>query len=129
MGIISGALIIIAAFLIPLIIQLKKTAVTADNFLRETREELTPLLAELKQSTERLNRVTEGIEDSVRNVRNAAHAVGETGKLVDELNSFVRKKGLSFTVMTASIGMGVKTALSTLAKGVLKKEPEKKEDS
>ena len=121
LGIIAAALIILLALLIPVILQMKKTIKSADDFLKATGESLPPLLSELKQSAERLNKITEGVEDSVKNVQHLAKAVGTTGALVDELNNFVKQKGLSFSVKTMSIFVGVKAALSTLVKGIVKK--------
>ncbi len=122
LGIIAATLIILLAFLIPFILQIRKTTKSAENFLEVTQESLTPLLSELKKSVERLNSVTEGVEDSVKNVQHLAKAIGEIGTLVDELNNFVKQTGLSFSIKTTSIGVGIKTALSTFAKGLIKKD-------
>lgn len=129
LGIITAALIILLAFLIPVILQIRKTAKSAENFFKVTRESLTPLLSELKESVERLNRVTGGVEDSIKNVQHLAKAIGEIGTLVDGLNNFVKQTGLSFSVKTASLGVGIKTALSVLAKGLIKKTSNKNEDA
>ncbi len=119
--VIAAVVVILLGFLIPVILQLRKTAKSAENFLKVTQESLAPLLSELKESAERLNKISEDIEDSVSNVRHLANAVGEIGAMVDEVNNFVKQTGLSFSIKTASIGAGVKAVLSVLAKGILKK--------
>ncbi len=121
LGIIAAGFIILLVFLIPLILHAKKTLMSLGNFINTTQESLSPLLSELKISVERLNRITEDIEDSTRNVQHFAKTIGETGELVEELNNFIKKTGLSFSIKTASLGMGIKTALATLAKGIIKK--------
>lgn len=121
LGIIAAGFIILLVFLIPLILHAKKTLMSLGNFINTTQESLSPLLSELKISVERLNRITEDIEDSTKNVQHLAKTIGETGELVDELNNFIKKTGLSFSIKTASLGIGIKTALATLAKGIIKK--------
>ena len=121
LGVIAAGFIILLVFLIPLILHAKKTLMSLGNFINTTQESLSPLLSELKISVERLNRITEDIEDSTKNVQHFAKTIGETGELVEELNNFIKKTGLSFSIKTASLGMGIKTALATLAKGIIKK--------
>ncbi len=118
--VIAAVVVILLGFLIPVILQLRKTAKSAENFLKVTQESLTPLLSELKESAERLNKISEDIEDSVSNVRHLTNAVGEIGAMVDEVNNFVKQTGLSFSIKTASIGAGIKAALSFFAKGIIK---------
>ncbi len=119
--VIAAVVVILLGFLIPVILQLRKTAKSAENFLKVIQESLTPLLSELKESAERLNKISEDIEDSVSNVRHLSNAVGEIGAMVDEVNNFVKQTGLSFSIKTASIGAGIKAALGALAKGIIKK--------
>ena len=121
LGIIAAGFVMLLVFLIPLILHAKKTLMSLGNFINTTQESLSPLLSELKISVERLNRITEDIEDSTKNVQHLAKTIGETGELVEELNNFIKKTGLSFSIKTASLGMGIKTALATLAKGIIKK--------
>lgn len=121
LGVIAAGFVILLVFLIPLILHAKKTLMSLGNFINTTQESLSPLLSELKISVERLNRITEDIEDSTKNVQHLAKTIGETGELVEELNNFIKKTGLSFSIKTASLGIGIKTALATLAKGIIKK--------
>lgn len=120
-GIISIVFIVLIAFLIPLILRAKRTLNAVENFIAVTQESLSPLLSELKTSIEKLNNITGGIEDSVKNVQHLTRAVGETGELIDGLNRFVKQTGLFFSIKTASLGVGIKTALSVLAKGIIKR--------
>lgn len=127
--VIAAVVVILLGFLIPVILQLRKTAKSVENFLKATQESLTPLLSELKESAERLNKISENIEGAVSNVRHLANAVGEIGTMVDEVNDFVKQTGSSFSIKTASIGAGVKAVLGVLAKGIIKKASSKKEDA
>jgi uncharacterized protein YoxC len=121
LGIIAAVAVIFLVFLIPVILQIKKTVKSAEDFLDATGKSLTPLLAELRVSIERLNRISEDVEYSVSNVKHLAKAVGDIGSLIDELNNFIKKTGLSFTLKTAGIGAGIKAAVGVLMKGIIKK--------
>lgn len=124
-GVLSIALIVLVAFLIPTILQIRKTAKSIDNFLKITESSLNPLLSELRESIEKINRISERVEESVKNVQHFTKSIGEIGVLIDEVNNLLRQTGVSFAVKTASIGVGIKTALSVLAKGFIKKGGEK----
>ncbi len=120
LGIIAAVMIILCAVIVPAVIQLKKTTRSADEFIRSTEQTLTPLLSEIKQSAERLNSVTMGIENSVRNLEKLTDAVGHTGTLLESLNKFFKNRGFSVSVRTSCFIIGIKTAMSTLAREILK---------
>jgi len=121
LGIITVVLIILLGFVIYFILSTKNTMRSVENFIKTTQEPLISLLSELRESVERLDRIIRDIEDSTKNVQHLSKAIGELGALIDELNNFVRRTGLSFSIKTASIGVGIKTALGVLARGIIKK--------
>lgn len=121
LGIITVLLIILLGFVIYFILIAKNTLGSVENFVKTTQEPLTLLLSESRESIERLNRIIKDIEDSTKNVQHLSKAIGELGALIDELNNFVKRTGLSFSIKTASIGVGIKTALGVLARGIIKK--------
>jgi len=122
-------LIVLVAFSIPTILQIRRTAKSVEDLLKSTEGALNSLLLELKESIERINRTTEGIEGSVKNVQYLTKSIGEIGALLDEVNNLVRQTGSSFAVKTACIGVGIKTALGVLAKGLIKKASSKEKDA
>jgi uncharacterized protein YoxC len=119
--IISGVLILLLVFVVSAIVQIRRTAKSVEDFLKTTQESLNPLLKELRESVERANRVTAGLESSVNDVQHLSKAIGEAGSIINELNKLIRQSGLAFSIKTASLGVGIKTALNVLAKGIMKK--------
>lgn len=117
-------LIVLVAFSIPAILQIRRTARSVEDFLKNTQESLNPLLPQLKESIEKINRTTKGIEESVTDVQRLTKSIGEIGTLINEVNNLLRKTGASFTLKTACIGVGIKTALKVLAKGLFTKSRE-----
>lgn len=114
-------IIIIGTFLVSLILKAKNALISFDNLVKSTHESLIPLLTELKESAERINKTVKDIENSVRDVQHLTSAVGEMGTIIGELNSFIKRTGFTFSIKTASIGVGIKTALGVLLKGLMKK--------
>ena len=63
--IIALVLVVLTAFLIPLILQLKRTAKQADELIEELRQELLPTLRESGEISQRVNHISEMVESSV----------------------------------------------------------------
>jgi uncharacterized protein YoxC len=120
-GIIGIELLILIIFLVGFIIYARKMLRSIETFINTTQESLTPLLTELRVSVERLNKISERIDIAVKDIQHLTTSLGNIATLIDEINDFARKTGVSFSVKTASLGVGIKTALSALAKGILKK--------
>lgn len=120
-GVIAGGLIILAAFLIPAILQIKRTAKAAEDFLQTTQDSLNPLLRRLQETVEKTNQVASKLDESISNMQQLSKAVGETGEIISDINSLVRKIQIFFTVTTSSFGAGIKTALSVLTHGAIQK--------
>lgn len=124
-GIIAGAIIVLVAFLIPVILQIKRTAKAAEEFLQTTQESLNPLLKGLQETVEKTNQVAGKLDESISNVQHLTKAVGDTGAIIDDINSLTRQMGHAISVSTSSFGVALKTALSVLAQGLIKKGVEK----
>lgn len=120
-GIIAGVIIILAAFLIPAILQIIRTAKATEELLRTTQTSLTPLIAKLNETVERTNSIAANIDESICNVKQLTEAVGETGAIIGDINNFVRKIQTVGLITTSSFGAGIKTALSVLAQGIMRK--------
>jgi uncharacterized protein YoxC len=120
-GIIAGVLIVLAAFLIPAILQIMRTAKAVEELLKTTQASLPPLIAKLNETVEKTNSIASKIDDSISDVQQLTKAVGETGAIIGDINSFVRKIQTAIVVTTSSFGTGLKTALSVLTQGLIKK--------
>ncbi|MBI4681595.1 MAG: DUF948 domain-containing protein [Nitrospirae bacterium] len=120
-GIIAGALIVLVAYLIPVITQIKRTAKAAEDFLWTTQESLDPLLKRLQKTVEKTNQIADKLDESISNVQHLTKSVGETGAIIDDINQLIRQIAASISVMTSNFGVGIKTALSVLTQGLIKK--------
>jgi len=120
-GIIAGAVIVLVAFLIPVILQIKRTAKAAEDFLRTTQESLNPLLRKLQENVEKANQVADKLDELISNVLPLTKAVGDTGAIVDDINTLMRQINTFISGTMSGLGVGIKTALSVLAQGIIKK--------
>jgi uncharacterized protein YoxC len=121
-GIIAGAFIVLVTFLIPVILQIKRTAKAAEDFLLTTQASLNPLLKRLQETVEKTNQVAANLNESISNVQHLTKAVGETGAIIDEINRLIRQIFSVISGATSGLGVGIKTALGVLAQGIIKKE-------
>lgn len=121
-GIIAGAFIVLVAYLIPVILQIKRTAKAAEDFLLTTQASLNPLLKRLQETVEKTNQVAANLNESISNVQHLTKAVGETGAIIDDVNRLIRQIFSLISGATSGFGVGIKTALGVLAQGIIKKE-------
>jgi len=120
-GITAGVLIVLAVFLIPAILQIMRTAKAAEEFLKTTQASLNPLIAKLNETADKTNNIAANLDESISNVQHLTKAVGETGEILGDINSFIRKMQAVILITTLSFGTGIKTALSVLAQGIMRK--------
>jgi uncharacterized protein YoxC len=97
----KGALLVLAlvvtAVLVPLLLQLLRTLRLLEATLGETRQELLPLLRNLRESSERLNRASAGVEAGVEQLQGVFVAIGEVRKGIQGLAGSLQH-GLGRTV-------------------------------
>ncbi|MBI4825751.1 MAG: DUF948 domain-containing protein [Nitrospirae bacterium] len=121
LGIIAGFLFFLLLFLIPAILQIKRTARAAEDLLNTTNQSLAPLLTDLRETVERTNHVILKLDESMDNVQNLTKSIGETGAIISDINSFVRKIQMLVSFTTLGFSSGIKTALGVLTQGIIKK--------
>jgi len=84
-GVLLLLAVIVVAVLVPLLLQMLRTLRTLDATLGESRQELVPLLRNLRESAERLNRASAGIETGVEQLQGVFAAIGEVRKGIQGL--------------------------------------------
>ncbi len=111
-----GVVIVIAAFLVPLLWQIKKTAKESDLFLSDLRRELIPTLKDVREISDRINRASVKIEKGSVHVENLIESL-------DEIVGSIRQDACRLSENAAFLILGIKAASK-----VLFKETEKKGD-
>ena len=111
--IILVVIIILAAFLLPMIWQMKKAAQEADAFVDELRRELIPALKDVREITERVNRISLKIEGHSGRTENLLATLDETAASIRQINHFVES--------AACLISGVRVASKVFLKGTQQK--------
>lgn len=84
------AFIVLVGYVIWVMLQLRRTLQRVDEMIVNTERELTPLLANLRESSERMNNSIIHLEKGVTRAGGLLEAIGEVGDSLHSVNEFVR---------------------------------------
>ncbi|MEJ2698097.1 MAG: DUF948 domain-containing protein [Desulfuromonadales bacterium] len=115
--IITVIFFIIAIFLIPTLLQLKGTAQRADEFLKDAQRDLLPMLREMHEASEHLNRISKRVDEGAEKVSTLMDSVGEIGESIQKVHHAVQH-GIG---RSAGNALGLWLGLRAASKVFLKK--------
>ena len=107
---VAVAFALLVGFLVPMLIQVRKTVAESEQLLAKMNNDLPPLIGELRAMSHNVNDLTEQARRGVEHAAVLLHAVGEVGESVQHVHDVV--KGSSGTLLTnmASVVAGFKAA-------------------
>lgn len=114
------ALLALTIYLIPMVKELKKTAISVRRFFDNTEENLGPLIKELKETASQANRISTGAREGVDKMLNFMEIIEDTGKTIKSINSVVRNTGNTLLITLTALGFGIRKGLIVFLKGFLK---------
>ena len=115
---IAVLLAIITGFLVPLLIELKKTVAS----LRKTVEEkVDPLLQELRPTMTNVQHISGDITEVTSQARELSKTIGEIGHTVRVVSGMIEGVGSSTAVKAVSFKAGVAAALEYLIRNLARK--------
>jgi uncharacterized protein YoxC len=114
-------LVILMAFLLPMIWQVKKTGKEADALLDDLRRELIPALGELRETAVRINRASGIIEQGVGKAENLLESLDEVADTVQHVSKFLRQDVCSLAETISCLMLGIRVAGKVFLKGVQEK--------
>ncbi len=111
---VAGAFVVLVGFLVPVLMQVRKTVAESEQLLAKMNVDLPPLVGELRTMSQNLNNLTDQARDGVEHAVVLLHAVGEVGESVQQVHNVVR--GSSGTLLTnvASVVAGFKAATQVM---------------
>ena len=118
---IATAFAVLVGYLVPMLIQLKKTIAESEQLLAHMSSELPSLVREMRAMTENVNALADQARDGVEHASVFLHAVGEIGDTVQQVHETVRGRSGSLLVNVASMVAGFKAA-SAVVKERMNKE-------
>jgi uncharacterized protein YoxC len=106
----AAAFAVLVAFLVPVLINVRKTVAESERLVAKMNAELPALVSDLGSMTRNLNALTDQARNGVEHASVLLHAVGEVGESVQQVHNVMR--GSSGTLLTNVAGLvaGVKAA-------------------
>ena len=110
------AFAVLVGYLVPLLVQIRKTVAESEQLVAKMNSELPVLIIELRAMSQNLNDLTDQARGGVEHASVLLHAVGEVGESVNQIHSLVRGSGSSFMANVASVVAGVRAAKHVVKK-------------
>jgi uncharacterized protein YoxC len=110
------AFAVLVGYLVPLLVQMRKTAAEAEQLVTKLNSDLPTLVVELRAMSQSLNDVAEQARDGVEHAAVLLHAMGEVGESVNQVHTLVRGSGSSLLTNVASVFAGLKAAKHAVTK-------------
>jgi uncharacterized protein YoxC len=109
-GVIAVAAVVLVAFLVPVLIQLRKTTEESTRLLRRINEELPLLFKEATQAAQNINQVATEMRVGAARARVLGEAIGEIGQTINHVHGVVRGGAGSLLTNLSSLLAGFRAA-------------------
>ena len=106
----AAAFALLVGFLVPVLIQVRKTVAESEQLLAKMNADLPPLVSELQAMSRNLNDLSSQARDGVEHAAMLLHAVGEVGESVQQVHNVVRGSSGTMLTKVASLVAGMKAA-------------------
>ena len=107
---IALAFAVLVGYLVPVLIQVRKTVVESEQLLAKMNAEMPPLIVDLRAMSRNLNDLADQARGGVEHAAVLLHAVGEVGESVQHVHDAVRGSGGTLLTNVASMVAGFKAA-------------------
>jgi uncharacterized protein YoxC len=107
---VAAAFALLVGFIVPVLIQVRKTVAESEQLLAKMNNDLPPLIGELRAMSRNVNDLTEQARTGVEHAAVLLHAVGEVGESVQQVHEVVKGSSGSMLTNVASVVAGLKAA-------------------
>lgn len=107
---IAVAFTVLVGYLVPLLIQVRKTVAESEQLLSKMNTDMPALVSELRAMSQNLNDLAEQARGGVEHAAVLLHAVGEVGESVQQVHNAVRGSSGALLTNVASVMAGLKAA-------------------
>ena len=111
---VAVAFVVLVGYLVPVMIQVRKTVAESEQLLTKMNQELPPLIGELRAISQNMNDLTEQARGGVEHAAALLHAVGEVGESVQHVHDVVKGSSGSMLTNVASVVAGFKAATQVM---------------
>lgn len=116
--IVAVAFVVLVGYLIPTILQVKRTIGQSERLLAQLNDELPIMLNDIKGTGENIRTMTDQARVGVDRAAIFLNAVGEVGQTVKQVHGVVRGRGGSILIGITSLLAGIKAASHTVKQHV-----------
>lgn len=107
---VSVAFAVLVGYLVPVLIQVRKTVAESEQLLSKMNADLPALVGELRSTSQNLNELADQARAGVEHAAVLLHAVGELGESVQQVHDVVRGSSGSLVTNVATMVAGFKAA-------------------
>lgn len=107
---VAVAFAVLVGYLVPLLIQVRRTVAESEQLMARMNSELPSLIAELRAMSQNLNDLTEQAKSGVEHASVLLHAAGQLGESVQVVHNLVKGSGGSLLANMAGIVAGLRAA-------------------
>ena len=108
------AFAVLVGYLVPVMIQVRKTVAESEQLLAKMNHDLPPLIGETRAMSQNMNDLTEQARGGVEHAATLLHAVGEVGESVQQVHNVVKGSSGSMLTNVASVVAGFKAATQVM---------------
>jgi len=113
---VAVAFAVLVSYLVPVLIQLRKTVAESEQLFVTMNKDLPPLIGELLAISDNLNDLIEQARGGAEHAAVLLHAVGEVGESIQDAHDVVRGSSGLFVNNVASVVAGFKAATQVMKK-------------
>ena len=107
---VAAAFALLVGFIVPVLIQVRKTVAESEQLLAKMNNDLPPLIGELRAMSHNVNDMTEQARIGVEHAAVLLHAVGQVGESVQQVHEIVKGSSGSMVTNVASVVAGMRVA-------------------
>ncbi len=107
---VAVAFVVLVGFLVPVMIQVRKTVGESEQLLAKMNDDLPPLIGEIRAISHNMNEATKQARGGVEHAATLLHAVGEVGESVQHMHNVVKGSSGSMLTNVASVVAGFRAA-------------------
>lgn len=111
---VTVAFAVLVGYLVPMLIQVRKTVAESEQLLAKMNNDLPPLIGELRAMSQNMKDLTEQARGGVEHAAALLHAVGEVGESVQHVHDVVKGSSGSMLTNVASVVAGFKAATKVM---------------
>lgn len=120
--IIAVALVVLVGFIVPTVIQVRKTATQAEQLLSQVNAELPGILKEIKQTNENVRAMSDQAHEGMGRATVLLHAIGDVGETVNQVHGMIRGQSASLAKNVVKLLGGVRAVLLSIKERAQQRE-------